>query len=187
MPEHQTFVVDRARVDAALPQLPLALARGMAVALWASVAPDAPAIIAASGDRTFQQLNARVNQVARALRAAGIGPGDSIALMCSNRAEFAEVFWASRRSGVRLTTINWHLNADEATYIVDNCDAKALFIEARLAPVARALATRASKLQLRVAIAAELADFQDYEALLAPHDGSDIAEPQLGTQMLYTY
>jgi long-chain acyl-CoA synthetase len=186
MTGHNTSEVDRARVEAARQQLPQALAKGMAIALWADAMPDAPAIIAANGDRSFGQLNARCNQLARALRAAGIGDGDGVALMCTNRAEFAEVFWATRRAGVRLTTINWHLNAEEAAYIVDDCDAKALFIEGRYAPVARALALRSLKLQLRVAIGASLEDFTDYEALFVEQPSHDLEDPQLGTQMLYT-
>ena len=52
-------------------------------------------------------------------------PGDSVALMCTNRPEFLEVLYAAQRAGLRLTPINWHLTGEEAAYIVDNCEAKA--------------------------------------------------------------
>ena len=62
--------------------------------------------------------------------------GDGLALLCSNRPEFAETVVAVRQAGLRLTTINWHLTADEAGYIVDDCDATAFVADARFADAA---------------------------------------------------
>ena len=45
--------------------------------------------------------------------------GDGVALLCANRAEFVETYYAVMRIGARLTPINWHLTGDEAGYIVD--------------------------------------------------------------------
>jgi long-chain acyl-CoA synthetase len=59
--------------------------RGMGVAVVAREAPERPAILSPSGDRTFAELNARANRVARVLRARGLRAGDSVALLCSNR------------------------------------------------------------------------------------------------------
>ena len=162
------------------------MARGMAIALWAKLIPEAPAIVAPDGTRSFAQLNARCNQLARALRARGLRAGDGVALLCTNRCEFAEVFWTTRRTGMRLTTINWHLTPDEAAYIVEDCDAKALFVDARLHELAGALHGRSSRLQLQVAMGGSLAGYSDYEDLLAGHSGADLEDPLLGTHMLYT-
>jgi acyl-CoA synthetase (AMP-forming)/AMP-acid ligase II len=109
----------------AQPAFAAALEKGMSIAFWAQRLPDAPAIVAPTGDRTYSQLNIRCNQLVRALRARGIGAGDGVALMCVNRTEFAEVFWATRRAGMRLTPINWRLTSEEAAYIANDCDAKA--------------------------------------------------------------
>ena len=87
--------------------------------------PDRPAVITPYGNRTFGELNANINRLVRALRARGLEPGDSVALMCTNRPEFLEVLYAAQRAGLRLTPINWHLTGEEAAYIVDNCEAKA--------------------------------------------------------------
>ena len=65
------------------------------------------------GERTFRELNARSNQLARAFRAAGLRAGDGVALVCSNRPEFVEVQQATARTGLRLTPVNWHLSAEE--------------------------------------------------------------------------
>ena len=172
--------------QAAQQELAGAMACGMSVALWARLMPDHPAIIAPAGNRTFAELNARTNQVVRALRAQGLGVGDGIALLCSNRPEFAEVFWAARRAGLRITAINWHLTGDEVTYIVDDCDAKAFFADARFAGAAGHVAQHAANAPLRIAIGGSISGFADHESWLQDHDGSDIPDPQLGSPMLYT-
>ena len=52
---------------------------GMGVAIHARVAPERTAIEDASGCHSFGELNARANQLVRALRARGLGPGDGVA------------------------------------------------------------------------------------------------------------
>ena len=64
-----------------------------------------------------------LNRLARALRARGLGAGDAVALMCTNRPAFVETWAACLRAGFRITTINWHLTGEEAGYIVDDCEA----------------------------------------------------------------
>ncbi|OBG41131.1 non-ribosomal peptide synthetase, partial [Mycobacterium sp. E3198] len=49
--------------------------------------PDAPAVFASSGDLTYAQLRDRALAVAAALRAAGIGAGDTVAVLGPKTAE----------------------------------------------------------------------------------------------------
>src|SRR5204862_7192582 len=105
---------------------------GMTTAMWANLQPDKPAVICPDGTvTTFAEVNARANQIVRLLRGAGLQAGDAVALVMSNRHEFIEVQAASRRGGFRLTPVNWHLNVDEIAYILNDCEAKAVFGEAR--------------------------------------------------------
>lgn len=171
---------------ATLPFLTDATAAGMATSVWARLIPDYPAVIAPSGTRTFAELNAHANQLVRALQRYGVGQGDSIALMCSNRVEFAEVLAATRRGGYRLTPVNWHLTADEAAYIVNDCDAKVFIADERFAGVARAVAEQASGVTVRLAVGGAIDGFADFYELLIGHDAKDIADPRPGTLMLYT-
>ena len=163
-----------------------ALEQGTSVAFWARLQPRAPAVIADTGNRTYAELNARCNQLVRALRARGIGAGDGVALLCPNRTEFVEVFWATRRAGMRLTPINWRLTGEEAAYIANDCDAKAFIADARFLGVAEHSAAHAPRAQLRIAIGGAIPGFQSYQALLRDQDPTDICDPQLGQSMLYT-
>ncbi|MEZ5256977.1 MAG: AMP-binding protein [Ilumatobacteraceae bacterium] len=144
-------------------------AQGMGLAWWAKRDPHRAAIVSPKGDRTFAELNARANQLARALRARGVSGGDSVALMCGNRPEFAETINACLRIGVRMTPINWHLTADETAYILEDCEAVALVADADLGDVPRAAAERVPGVRVRLAVGGPIDGFEDYEAALGDH------------------
>jgi long-chain acyl-CoA synthetase len=109
-----------------------------------------------------------------------------VALLCSNRAEFVDVLLATQRTGLRLTTVNWHLTGEEAGYIVDDCEARAFVAEARFADVARGAAEVAPGATVRLAVAGPIDGFEDYEVAVSAEPGDDLADPTLGSQMLYT-
>ena len=53
---------------------------GMGPAIWAQVQPHKAAVIEMSGGiRTFRELNANANRIARQLRSAGLMAGDAAA------------------------------------------------------------------------------------------------------------
>ena len=175
----------RERVDLT-ERLAAAAPMGMTMAVWAQVQPDKVAIWDPSGRmRTFAEVNANANRIVRLLRGAGLKAGDAVALLCSNRAEFVEVLAATRRSGLRITPVNWHLTAEEIAYVIQDCEAKALFAEARIAGAAPA-AAQCPDLLIKVAVGGTIEGFRPYEAALAAFDAGDIADPVLGAQMMYT-
>ncbi len=137
---------------------------GMLLAYWARINPQREAVISESGNRTFAELNARCNQLARALRRRGLAAGDSVALVCGNLPEFAEVFFAAERCGVRLTPINWHLGAEEVAYIVDDCDATALIAEAQFVEAWGDALSSNERCSVRFAIRGDADGFESYEA-----------------------
>ncbi len=163
-----------------------AATRGMILAIHARENGDRPAIVSDRATLSFDALNARVNRLARALRSRGLGEGDAIASLCSNRAEFAEVALAAARTGLRFTPINWHLTGPEIAYIVNDCEARALVGDARFAENLEAALTETRDAVVRLAIGGEISGFESYEDALAEHSEDDIEDPVSGGQMLYT-
>ena len=164
-----------------------AAAVGMQPAVWARRQPDRVAIYDYTGqDRTFGELNANANRVARLLRQAGLKAGDAVALACSNRAEFCDVLFAVLRVGMRCTPVNWHLTGEEIGYVVNDCEAKAVFADVRIAKAAEVAIQQCPNLTLKVAIGGPIEGFADYGAAIAPLSGEDIEDPQRGFTMLYT-
>jgi long-chain acyl-CoA synthetase len=162
--------------------------QGMSLARYALDTPERIAVTSAVGSRTFGQLNNAANQLVRTLRDAGLGDGDSLALMMSNRPEFIEVFMAALRSGIRLTPINWHLTAEEIAYIIDDCDAKCFVTEERYADAAlEAVSSIAGPDRCLMVSEIDVpGPFQRYEEALARQDSGDIDDPSRGGHMLYT-
>ncbi|MBK7687270.1 MAG: AMP-binding protein [Rhodocyclaceae bacterium] len=159
--------------------------------------PQGIAIYSAFGDRTFRQIHENANHLAHALRQHGCVPGDAIALLCRNRAEFVEVFLAAMRTGLRLTPINTYLTAHEVSYIVTNSEAKVLFVEASILSALKtentteALATTmfSERHSLTVIIDGQMPDDTkniNYQNLLESSRGNEIDHPVAGSLMFYT-
>ena len=159
--------------------------QGMVIAYVAERMPDKLAVASPFGQRSFAQLNSRVNQLARLMRQHGIGAGDSMALVSKNRPAFVEAYLAALRTGVRFTPVNFHLTAEEVGYVIDDCEASVVIYDGTLPTAADAL-RHAPRARLKLIVEGRAEGFVDYDEALAPHPGHDIDNPVRGTQMLYT-
>ena len=167
--------------DRACAQAPL----GMEISVIAAEQPERIALWSEAGRLTFGELNAQANQLVYRLRMAGLRAGDGVALVCSNRLEFAVVRFAAHRAGLRLTPVNWHLSPQDIHYIVENCEARALFLDTRSASLAP-LCEQMPGLALNVSIGGKLPGFVAWEAALDGMEMRDIPDPSLGSLMMYT-
>lgn len=159
---------------------------GMHIAIWADLKPNAVAIYDYTGqDRTWGEMNANANRVARRLREAGIGKGDAAAILVSNRAEFCDAMFGCLRVGVRFTPVNWHLTPEEIAYVINDCEAKALFADIRVKEAAEEAARTCANLKVKIAIGGTIPGFEDWDSL-KKYDGSNIDNPIAGYSMLYT-
>lgn len=157
---------------------------GMISALYARRKADAIALYAGRETRTFADLHARANQLARRFQSAGLEPGDGLAFICRNRIEWVEIYLACLRSGLRVTPVNWHLTGPEIAYIVEDCEARGLIAEAHFAEAASEALN--SRVTLRLAVGGDIDGFEPYEAALAGEASDDPDAPCLGTTMVYT-
>jgi long-chain acyl-CoA synthetase len=162
-----------------------ATARGMALAWHAARRGDEEAVRTAFEVRTFAEANARANRIVALLAAHGIGSGDAVALVMRNRAAFVEVFHAALRSGIRVTPVNFHLNAEQTAYVVDDCEAKALIHDATLGTGEATLAAT-PRVVLPLSVGGSIEGFTELDTALEGLDAADPVAPELGRQMLYT-
>ena len=116
--------------------------------------PDAPALIDDRGSTTWAALSRRTNQLVHALRAAGLAPGDTVALLSGNRREYFEVMAAGMHAGLFVVPVNWHWVARELAYVIDNADAAALIVDDAFLRVAEEAvrAPETARCRLRVAM-----------------------------------
>ena len=82
-------------------------------------------------------LAARVAHAAGALAAAGVGAGDTVALLLRNDVAFADASLAGAKLGAAVLAINWHFRPDEVAYVLADSGARLLLGHADLlAPLA---------------------------------------------------
>ncbi len=99
------------------------------IAAFAQSTPDKVALIDGQRSVTFSQLDRRTNQLARALRHRGVGPGDRIASALRNSIEWFEVAGAASRLGVTIVPVSWRSQHDEVAYMVEDSGAKLVLAE----------------------------------------------------------
>jgi len=151
--------------------------------------PDAPALVDERGTTTWKTFDARVDRLIHALRGAGLGAGDTVALLTENRREYFEVMAAGMHAGLAVVPVNWHWVARELAYVIDDSDAAALVVDDRHLPVAveAAAADESARCRLRVAMTDDApAGFESYETLLAAAPADEPEEQTAGGPMFYT-
>jgi acyl-CoA synthetase (AMP-forming)/AMP-acid ligase II len=99
---------------------------------FAATTPDKPAVImAATGEVvTYAELDAEANRLSRVLRAAGLQPGDHVALCLENHPRFLSVIWGAHYAGLYYTAMSSRLTTEEMAYIIDDCGAQAFITSA---------------------------------------------------------
>ena len=156
--------------------------------VWAAERPHEPAVIMAATDTviTWADLDARSNQVAHLLRDSGLQRGDHMAIVMDNDERFLEIAWAGLRSGLYVTAINWHLTADEASYIVNDCEAKVVFTTDAIAEVAAGMVEQTPNVRRRLMTGDAIEGHEALVPAIVDHPTTPIADESAGETMLYT-
>jgi len=101
----------------------------------ADTCPDRTALVASDVRLTYRELDERATRVAQHLRAAGVVPGDWVAVLAWNRAEWIEAQHGIYKARNAVVNINYRYVAEELRYLLDNSDAVAIFFERAFAPM----------------------------------------------------
>jgi len=96
----------------------------------AYVFPDKVAVVHGARRYTYTQFAERVNRLASALRAAGMGKHDRVAFICPNIPAMLEAHYGVPAGGGVLVAINIRLSSDEIGYILKHSGSKFLFVDA---------------------------------------------------------
>jgi acyl-CoA synthetase (AMP-forming)/AMP-acid ligase II len=86
---------------------------------------------------TYADFDRHTNQVANALIAAGVKKGEAIAYLGKNSDHYFELVLGAAKAGAIMAPIGWRLAPGEVAYIVDDTQAKVLFVGPELIDCAR--------------------------------------------------
>ena len=93
----------------------------------ARTVPDRDAVVHGPARLTYAELDAKASQVAGALAARGIGPGDRVALSCPNLPYVPVVYYGILKTGATVVPLNILLTEREIAYHLADSAARAYF------------------------------------------------------------
>lgn len=98
--------------------------------------PDKTALVASARRLTYSQLDDLSDELAQGLINRGIGRGDRVVLFLDNSAEAVVSIFAVLKAGAVFCPVNPSTKADKLAYILNNCRARALIAQQKVAQIA---------------------------------------------------
>jgi amino acid adenylation domain-containing protein len=131
--------------------------------------PGKTALVCGSERLTYHEVSTRAAAFAAELRRQGVARGERVVIFLHNSPETVIALFGTLMAGAVFSVVNPSTKADKLAYILNNCTAKALVTEPRLAAIAKEARAEAA------AIAALLvAPFAFEEAAAPAHPGIDL-------------
>ena len=127
---------------------------------------------------TYRDCEKRAKQLAQALIALGVEPGERVATLAWNGYRHLEAYYGTTGFGAVCHTINPRLFPDQIAYIVNHADDAYVLFDTTFAPLVDALAPQCPKVRGWIALAdeAHLPTVQtpvlSYETLVEAQDGN---------------
>ena len=110
------------------------------------------AMVTDRGRFTYAQLDERINRLAHALTAAGIGPGDHVGLMLLNGTEYVEGMLAAYKVRAVPINVNYRYVENELRYLFDDADLVGLIFHRQFAARVAAIAADVPKLRTYIVV-----------------------------------
>ncbi|HUJ95941.1 MAG TPA: long-chain-fatty-acid--CoA ligase [Terriglobales bacterium] len=101
--------------------------------------PDKLAVICGEQRFTYAQFAERAARLAGALIASGAKPGDRVAFLSTNCHRLLEAYYGVLEAGCILLPLNVRLSPQELAYVLNDAEARFLFVEHMLLPLAAPL------------------------------------------------
>ena len=156
------------------------------LAHWEAQQPDAVAVSFGATHRTWGQLADRVRRIAAALRAAGLVPGDRIAVLDLNHPSCLELTLACAQIGAANAVVNFRLAPPEIVYVINDARARLLFVGPEFAGAVDKLRDQLPSLERVIHIGGADDEFEAWLAAHAPDAQAYPAAPGDCFVQLYT-
>jgi fatty-acyl-CoA synthase len=150
----------------------------------AHVFPDKIAVIDGDQRWTYAQLLERCTRLAGALRAAGVQPGERVAVLAPNSHVLLESHYGVPFAGAVLVALNMRLTAADLAYIIEHSDARVLIYDVEFEDTARAIAA-GIKHPLKLVRAGGADEYENFLAHATPH-AADVADERALLSINYT-
>ena len=116
------------------------------VLVASDLATERPDAVALRDDRvalSWAQVNDILNRVVNALGTLDLGPDQRVAVLAENSVETVLAHLGGLLAGASTVPVNFHLNAEEVAFILEDSGARALFVGPQTAPIGLEASARA--------------------------------------------
>ena len=135
---------------------------------------------------TFAQLDSAANRLSQLLFAAGLRPGDHIAVCMENHARYLEVIWGCHYAGLVYTACSSRLTTGELAYIINDCGAKAFITSRYKSDQATEVLPEIPNATLRLMLDGTVPGYESYEHAVSAQPATPLPNRVAGTDMLYS-
>jgi len=138
---------------------------------------------------TLGQYEAGCNQLAHLFRDMRLRRLDHVAFMMENHPVLLQCEGAADRTGLYYTCINSYLAADEAAYIVNDCQARVVVSSRAKQEVAAQLPALCPTVERWLMVDADgppPSPYESYDAAVARYPADAVPDEELGAAMLYS-
>jgi acyl-CoA synthetase (AMP-forming)/AMP-acid ligase II len=163
------------------------------LAMYAASQPDKPAVI---DDRpgspvvnwSFAELDRRANQLGHHLLGVGVGTTTKVVWCGQNSAGLLAGVNAIRKVGAVGVPLNYRLTAEEAAYVIDNCDAQVVYVDAEYAGLIEQTADRTPKVRDVLVFAGDGQGELERQVAKYPTTAPELPAdaPDIAATMIYT-
>jgi fatty-acyl-CoA synthase len=108
---------------------------GGVIAAAAARFPDRSAVIDEQGELSYRELNRQVDAIANAWRAAGLKPGDGVAILTRNHRGFLQAMFAGAKCGARVILMNTGFSAPQVREVSEREGTDLLVYDEEFAPL----------------------------------------------------
>lgn len=123
--------------------------------------PEHIAVVFYDVNLTYRELEALVNAFANALLSLGIGKGERVCLLMTNRPEYVISWFAIARIGAVACPMNPSYKEREIAYQLDNSEAVAIIVQQNLLPLVLAVRAGTPALKRVITVGSEQQSGQD--------------------------
>jgi amino acid adenylation domain-containing protein len=109
--------------------------------------PAKTAVVEDGRRTTYAELDESANRLARLLRESGVAPGDRVAVLLENSVESAISIFGVLRAEGAFVVINPTTKPDKLVFMLNDCAASALVVDARFAEAAAAASREVASLK----------------------------------------
>lgn len=134
---------------------------------------DKVALVFGERETTYAEFDSRTSRAANALIGDGIEPQDRVAVIDKDSDRCYEVLFGSAKANAVTLGVNWRLAPPEVTYIINDAQAKILFVGEEFFQKIESIRDRLASVKKIIALSGRHPQWPSYEEWLAAHNDSD--------------